>query len=543
MSSSIIGLARWAAGLRLDDIPARVVEKARGQMASVLAASFAGLNDPAATKVLVAARCDGGTGPTPVLAGGFRTSRPAAVLANAAVSCTFDYDEVLLVGHPGHSTVTVPLALGAELGATWGEVVAAQVAANEIAARLGLATFLGPQNGQMVPHLHCAGGAVAAGRLLGLDAGRMAHALAVALSQPPAALWPGFLGPVEAKVLIAAHGAAMGVAAAQLAAAGFTGALDLLDHPRGFFHRFAFVPFRRLLGGLGRAWLTDTLQVKLHAACWYFQALLDAVGSAAREFEAASGRALRPEDVRRIACRVTFLAEAVDASARGRTPADLTVNEVNFSIPVAVAAFLRNRRLVPDDLRPEALAGAGATEVRALAARIRVSHDPGLTRHLLATIDRALDIPVAIGSAGAAELAWGLWRARREFPHAGALRPAAVARALARAPGLLGRLLAGRRRDDYDLGARDVAGLVLPIPGGVEIELADGRRLAAERDVAEGALGLPGAAERVAEKLRGAATRPLGAARAEDLVRAIGRAHAGTPVRELLGACLGPETA
>src|SRR3954463_9122806 len=118
--TTIEQLARWAAELRFDEIPARVVEKARWQQASVIAASLAGLHDPGAQKVLEWARRQGG-GPTRILAGGFRAPRAAAAVANAAVSCTFDFDEILLLGHPGHSTVTLPLTLGEELGATWSD--------------------------------------------------------------------------------------------------------------------------------------------------------------------------------------------------------------------------------------------------------------------------------------------------------------------------------------------------------------------------------------------------------------------------------------
>src|SRR5205823_10639347 len=115
-----------------------------------------------------------------------------------------------------------------------------------------------------------------------------------------------------AKVLIAAHGTSMGVHAAELAARGFTGALDLLDHERGFFHRFTFVPIPRAFTGLGRAWLSDTLQVKLHAACWYYQALLDAAQSVGQTLADERGARLRARDIRRNTCRVNFLAEGVD---------------------------------------------------------------------------------------------------------------------------------------------------------------------------------------------------------------------------------------
>ena len=47
--------------------------------------------------------------------------------------------------------------------------------------------------------------------------------------------------------------------------------------------------------------------------------------------------------------------------------------------------------------------------------------------------------------------------------------------------------MTGRRRD-YDMGDRQVADLILPIPAAFELELADGRRIEGGRDIEEGAL-------------------------------------------------------
>ena len=60
-----------------------------------------------------------------------------------------------------------------------------------------------------------------------------------------------------------------------------------------FFSRFSFLPLKGALGGLGETWLTDTMQVKVHAACWYFQTALDA----AEELLAEHGGTLRPQDI------------------------------------------------------------------------------------------------------------------------------------------------------------------------------------------------------------------------------------------------------
>ncbi|MCC6160586.1 MAG: MmgE/PrpD family protein [Deltaproteobacteria bacterium] len=532
--TTIEWLARWAAELRFEDIPERVKAKARLQQASVIAASFAGLHDDGARRVIDATRKHGGNGGARVIAGGFRTSRPAAVLANASVSCTFDYDEILLLGHPGHSSVTVPLVLGEELGASRDDILAAQVAANEIQGRLGLATFLGPQNGQMLPYLHCAGAAIAAGRLLRLNAKETAHALAVALAQPPAALWPAFLGSMDGKILTAAHGASAGVFAAELAAEGFTGALDLLDHERGFFHRFTFVPFHGALTGLGRAWLTDTLQVKLHAACWYYQGLLDALHDAVGRVSRERGRALRPSDIRRVTCRVTALAKAVDASEGGGSRGRLLANEVNFSIPAAVAVMLLRGQLLPADLTAHRL-NEIERDVRELAARVEVVHDRAMTGNMLRSVDEAIDVVSLAAPVSGRELAAAGRAARREFPRASVLDARDLMAILPALPRLVRRHRAAREAS-YDLGDRPVEQCVLSIPGAFEIELADGRRLEGEGVVPEGALSLAGAAQKVAAKLCSSSHEILSESDIERLWNAITNAKTGVSIDELAAA-------
>src|SRR5439155_7569280 len=137
--------------------------KARLQQASAIAAGLAARLDGGARKVAAAVLARGERGPVRLLAGGggegpARASLHGALLANAAASCAFDWDEILLLGHPSHSTVVVPLALAETRPATTlRDALLAQVAANEVAARMGLACFFGPQNGQNLPFVHLVG--------------------------------------------------------------------------------------------------------------------------------------------------------------------------------------------------------------------------------------------------------------------------------------------------------------------------------------------------------------------------------------------------
>src|SRR5205085_3169309 len=184
-----------------------------------------------------------------------------ALYAATALSIALDFDDYMSFAHTGHTAVLVPLLLSAETRAPADDQLVAQVVANEVEARLGGACLLGPLNGQLWSFVHAAGAALAAGRLLGLDETRLAHALAVSLYQAPRPTIPGFMAP-DSKLLTAAEPARVGLRAARLAAAGVTGPLDVLDHPDGFLGAFADAPLRGMLRGLGEGWATLTLCIK-----------------------------------------------------------------------------------------------------------------------------------------------------------------------------------------------------------------------------------------------------------------------------------------
>jgi 2-methylcitrate dehydratase PrpD len=494
---SVWPLAEFVAGLRPADLPPEVARKARSQLASALAAMLGARLDPAVRKVLASVRARGTAGPARLLTYGEPATVHDAVLGNATASCAFDWDEILLLGHPSHSAVTVSLALAAARDLPLEAALTAQVAANEVGGRLGLACFFGPQNGQHLPFLHHVAAAAAAARLLELDVEGTAHALALSLAQPQTALWPAFLGPVESKVLTAAHPAELGLSAAEHAAAGLRGPLHILDHPRGFFGRFAFLPVRAALGGLGRTWLTHTLQVKRHAACWYFQAPLDAAEALLRR----TGP-LRAADIHSLRCDATLLATAAHGLATPNPTAPLLPNTVNFRLDLSLAVLLLEGRLTPVELAPERLA-ARQTDLRRVAAKTRVQHDPALSGDTIAAVHRALNVVGLLGRAGPLDILAALARARHEFadvPGPGAAELLGLARGSLQAVRALGR----DRDAAYDLGdhADAVADLALPCGGTVTLTLADGTRLSETARVPAGALIRPTAGPVVEEKLR-----------------------------------------
>jgi 2-methylcitrate dehydratase PrpD len=391
--TQVADIAEWAAGLRIDDIPADVLALCRDQRRSVLASMAASTRDGAARRVLTAVQGWAHDGPVALVGTERRVSIEDALYGGAALSMALDFDDYVCFGHTGHSGVLVPLVLAASTGAPAAEQLVAQTVANEVEARLGGACLVGPLNGQLWSFIHVAGAALAAGRLLGLDAGRLAHALAIALYQAPRATVPGFMAP-DSKLLTAAEPTAAGVRAAHLAAAGVTGPLDVLEHREGFLAAFADAPLPGMLDGLGSGWATRTLCVKPYPGCAYLDTTVDALVELGPQ---------SPADVDHVVVDASLLTYEMDrmsrpyASVSGTAvPTPVTIN---FSVPWNVAVTIVAGELTPRQISEEWLA-AHADEVRAVAARVRLNHDWALTRQAAEAFASLIPFGRVAGEAG-----------------------------------------------------------------------------------------------------------------------------------------------
>ena len=345
-------LADWVVSLAYDDIPPRVLERARHQIVNVMASLYAGTTSRDALKVVDAVRGWSGPGPCTLIPLGDRLRLFDAVYAASALGMALDYDDYLYMGHTGHSSVLASWAVGEAERRSTREVLVAQVIANEIGGRVGASVVLGPQNGQAWSFIHAAGAAAASAKLYRLDRAQTAHALSIALYQPTFTLWPGFMGP-GSKVLTAAGPTVTGIQAAELARAGLTGARRIFEHPKkGFWASFSYVPLPGMMTGLGHSWVTDTLAYKKYPGCAYIDTTMDALFMVLREFEHSHGRTLRPEEVRGIEVEASLLSVEMDnlsAEHVGEHEPLSPVN-INFSIPFNVALGVLAGRHTPAEL-------------------------------------------------------------------------------------------------------------------------------------------------------------------------------------------------
>ncbi|MBK7580022.1 MAG: MmgE/PrpD family protein [Myxococcales bacterium] len=532
-------LAEFVCGLGYDDVPARVRELTKAQTASVLAAIFAGQHSVDAAAVKSAALTFRPSGEARVIPTGERVGVRDAILINNAYSMALDYDDYLYMGHTGHSAVLVALALGEAEGHSARDVLTAQVAGNEIGGRVGASAVLGPQNGQAWSFIHAIIGAVVASKLWKLSRAETAHALAIALYQPTFTLWPGFMGP-GSKVLTSAHPSVVGVEAAAFARAGMTGAREIFEHRRkGFWASFTYAPLPKMLGGLGEAWVSDTLAFKRYPGCAYIDTTLDALFAALAEFRHERGRALAPEEVRRIVVDASLLTVEMDNLSSEHVHADepLSPVNINFSIPFNVGIAIAAGKHDGAALAQTEL-DARAVLIRELAAKTELRHDWGMSLAVVRAFDGVLGgggVMAELRPSQALAILAGYQRQLGGAKRTG-VRPAAL---MGEWSAISRMLRAARRRASSGVaGSRDFTGFRMVFPAEVTLETNDGRSHRARKDVPLGAPGLEGRAAVAHDKLVHEAQprlSPEGAARLSECVRNLELA----PIAALVDAACG----
>jgi 2-methylcitrate dehydratase PrpD len=277
------------------------------------------------------------------------------VAAAATAGHVLDYDDTYLPGLAHLSAPTAPaaLVLGAELGASVGEVLDAYAAGFEAMGALSRAGHPSLYDRGWHPTTVCGplGAAVAASRLLELDQAGQRSASALALLRS-GGLRSGFGS--AGKSLQVGMAAAAGVEAARLAAAGARVDLERVARAPGGFEEAVGAGFGEPDGRLA----IEENWIKAYPCCLQTHGAIEAALAAAGDGVPAAGR------IEVVVHPVSRQAAPIDAPADGL--------EAKFSIPYLTGfALLRGRPAL------ESFASVDA-DIWELGARISVATDPGL---------------------------------------------------------------------------------------------------------------------------------------------------------------------
>jgi 2-methylcitrate dehydratase PrpD len=352
--SVLQAIVDFAASMRLAEVPSAVVDAGKRAVIDGVAVMLAGAKTDASRIVADWVREHGGRAEAVVLGHFFRAPAAAAALVNGTSGHALDYDDTQLssapdrvfglLTHPTVPALAAALAVGERVDASGAALLEAFIAGVEVECKM--ADAIKPAHYLRGFHtsgtVGTFGALIAAAKLLGLDRTALAHGLGIAASVA-AGIRANF--GTMTKPLHVGRAAANGVAAAQLAARGFTASAEALDGPWGFFAVLGGgLDADRLLGHLGRPYtLVDPgLAIKPYPCGSLGHPSMDAMLKLVVEHD------LAPERIRRIRLRA---GSNILGPLRYRRAT--TALEAKFCPAFMLAAIVLRRRAGLDEFTDE----------------------------------------------------------------------------------------------------------------------------------------------------------------------------------------------
>jgi hypothetical protein len=318
MTSLSRQLARWVTGLRYEDLPAEVVDRAKGVTLHNLASVLIGARTRAGEQAvkLIVEEEEGVKNGATIMVHGARVTRAGAAFANSEMAFSGGkWDTFRMLTHPGTSIIPTALVAAESTGASGKDYLTAVAAGYEVAERMG-ADFIPTvmsRGFHAGPVFGIFGAAVAAGKILGLDEEQMNSAIALCASLAGGNLEGARSGGKALREGAAVRNAMLAVVLAQH---GHAGGETVLEGDAGFYHAYtgnnrgeltySFVGATRaslenIAAGLGSEWLFLETLYRIYSISGYNIAHIAVPAKLCEEHD------IRYEDVERVEAVVNWL--------------------------------------------------------------------------------------------------------------------------------------------------------------------------------------------------------------------------------------------
>jgi 2-methylcitrate dehydratase len=343
MSTVTRSISDWASQVSYEDLGAEVVREAKRFLMDSVGCALGGAQQH---DVQIARRVLGemaGTGECRILVTGEKWDPVSASLLNALMIRVMDYNDIYWQQDPCHPSDIIPAAIAAaeRAGRSGRDLLVGIALAYEFEQRLCEVSFPGIREiGWHHATLTAAAAPIAAGRMLGLTADQMQHAIGISASRhcTTGSVTAGKLTMM--KNTVDPMATQSGVLAALLAEQGYTGPEHVLDGKEGFGHVFdSEWKFDVLTDGLGESWRILKCGMK------YFptEALTHAPISATLDLMVEHD--LDPEAVETVT--IYSLARAADILADPSKYDPRTKETADHSLPYVIAAAVADRQVTP----------------------------------------------------------------------------------------------------------------------------------------------------------------------------------------------------
>ncbi len=356
-------LARFIAGFDPSALSAPLERAARRCLLDLIGAACAGHETMAAGAARSISQQTFAQGPSSVWFSNLHLIPAAAAFANAAAASAWDLDDGHrpAAGHPGAGVIPACVALTQEKNATFEDLFSAMALGYEIGCRVAAS-----RNFNRLPTLASGrwvayGVAASAAFFYRLSPQKTAHALSIAGIHSPDMAAAGYSKQMGNSIKEGIPWAALtGMTAVSLAEKGFTGPLDILDHPD-------YYDASSILKALGNRWAIEEVYFKPYGCCRWAHAAIEALLSLMAEQHLTPGAI---EDI-----EVETFRRAVEGLTNDPQPDNVESAQYSLPFSMAVAAYEGQEGLLP--LQPELLK---RPDLSAFARKIILRVDPGLDR-------------------------------------------------------------------------------------------------------------------------------------------------------------------
>ncbi|UCG66603.1 MAG: MmgE/PrpD family protein [Deltaproteobacteria bacterium] len=266
-------IADFAVKTNYEDLPPYAVRETKRLLLDTMGCAIGGLSTQKGKIAIDLARLLKGPAEATILGTGDKVSGASSAFAAGELINALDYEALL--SPPDHATPYVlpaPLAIGEMKRVSGKELIIATAVAHELATRIGSSLIFGrrfavelPERGAVMSlptpgyGLCSFAGAAAGGRLLGLSADQIAHAMGIAGYVAPVPMLTKFATTVPVslgKYLSAGFLSQAQVLAILSAHMGYTGDTQVLDSDYGFWRAFGCDGWKPeyITQGLGQVW-------------------------------------------------------------------------------------------------------------------------------------------------------------------------------------------------------------------------------------------------------------------------------------------------
>src|SRR6202030_2668165 len=310
--------AAFVANLKYDDLPAAVVDRAKGVTLQALSSALVGRDFPASRQALALMQEEeaGGGGAATVLCRGTKLTKARAAFVNAEANFAGGkWDTFRMLTHPGVAILPAALVAAETTGCSGREFLTGVAAGYEGMERMAahfIPTVMS-RGFHAGPVFGIFGAAIAAAKIQGLDAGQVNGAIAQCVNLASGNLEGARSGGRSLREGGAVRNALLAVA---LAKHGIPGGETTLEGEAGFYHsytgsnrgelRYSFTGDNRadlgkITEGLGRDWIFLETLYRIYSTAGYNIAHVDVTARLCEE------HSLKYDDIDRIEAVVNWL--------------------------------------------------------------------------------------------------------------------------------------------------------------------------------------------------------------------------------------------